>query len=311
MKYAAGWGAALLVAAGCASGPPKETLPERTAPPIEHRAKPDEIVAFYNGAPLTWQMVAEKMLELNLKESVDQYVRWRVVEDRKAALAIANTPVELRRRAEVYLGQARKQLGEDAYRLQLTREGVSEDRKLAQLEGSAFLSQLLTLDKMVRTAELTEDRFEIDRAYFVDEAEARRFREACGEKGFDAAAKELPPGRGGTKGLLAGEAFLRSKPPSDPVLDPEVVDKLARTAPGGLTGVEASRSGLTYVIRLRGFRKGRNVVYSEVKEEVLESILKEPPTPQDYQGWMERELGRTRVEYAEAAARRERRGGSP
>src|SRR6185295_1333071 len=86
------------LAAGCSSAPPRENLPERSTT-VDRRAKPDEIVALYNGEPVTWQAVAEKMLELNLKESVDQYVRWRMVEDRKKSLGIVHTPEELRRRA--------------------------------------------------------------------------------------------------------------------------------------------------------------------------------------------------------------------
>jgi hypothetical protein len=302
--------AALLLPAACSSAPPREILPERTAPAIDHRVKPDEIVAFYNGEPVSWQRVAEKMLELNLKESVDQYVRWRIVEDRKGALAITHTPEELHRRAAAYLEQARRQLGPAGYRQQLDREGVTEEAKLAQIEKSAFLSQLLTLDKIVRFADLTEDRIEIDRTYFAEEAEAKAFRERCGEKGFEEAAKGLPPERQPGRGRLARESFPKSGPPSTPVLDPWILDELLRMSPGAVTGVETSRSGLYYVIRLEGFRKPRNVVYSEVKQEVWESILKDPPGPSDFQRWMERELGRTRVDYADSA-RREKKEGSP
>src|SRR5262250_2581058 len=120
--------AALLGA--CSSAPPKEVLPERDTP-LTARAKPDEIVAFYNGEPLSRQVVAEKTLELNLRESVDQYVRWRILEDRKAALKIAHTPDELHRRAAAYLDQARRQMGTQAFQQQLIREGVTEEAKLA------------------------------------------------------------------------------------------------------------------------------------------------------------------------------------
>ncbi|MBV8878480.1 MAG: hypothetical protein JO332_00815 [Planctomycetaceae bacterium] len=302
-------GTILGLLASCASGPPRETLPERQPAPADRRTRPDEIVAFYNGEPLSWQAVAEKTLELNLKESVDQYVRWRIVDDRRAAMAIVHGPDELHRRAAAYLDQARRQMGAAAFKLQMDREGVTEEAKIAQIEKSSFLAQLLTLDKIVRYAEIVEDRFEIDRAYFADEADAKQFREACVAKGFDEAAKELPARKAG-KGLLPRESFTKAWPPVSPVLDPWIVDELARMAPGAVTGVEASRSNLSYVIRLRGFRKGRDVVYSQVKDEVSEGILKDPPAQQDYQRWMERELGRARVEYAEGA-RKERKEGTP
>jgi hypothetical protein len=297
-----------VLAAACSSAPPKENLPERPAF-VDRKAKPDEIVALYNGEPLTWQAVAEKTLELNLRESVDQYIRWRLVEDQRAALGIVHTPDELRRRAAAMMEQARKSLGEERLRQQLAREGASEESKRAQLEGSPTLAQMLTLDKIVRYAALLEDQIEIDRAYFADEAEARRFRETVTAKGFDAAAKELiPEPRTSARGRLAREIFPKSQPPLDPLLDPWVLEATLRLKPGEATEVEMSRSNLYYVVRLQSLRKGRSIVYSEAREEVLESVLKDPPTQQDYVRWMERERAKCRVEYSDGAGKRGSKG---
>jgi hypothetical protein len=303
-------GAVLVATAACSSGPPRENLPERTTP-LERRAKGDEIVALLNGQPVTWQAVAEKVLELNLKESVDQYVRWRIVEDRKAAMAITHTPEELKRRAAAYLDQVKKQLGEERYRQQLAREGATEEAKRAQLEGSQFLAQVFTLDKIVRYAALLEDQIEIDRVYFADEAEARRFREAAGARGFDAAAKEFVPERKAARGRLPRETFPKSQPPADPLLDAWILEELLRLKPGDLTGVEMSRSNLYYVVRLLGIRKGREVVYSQVREEVLEGIYRDPPAQQEYLRWMEKEMARCRVEYSDGGPKREKGRGGP
>lgn len=303
--------ASVLVLAACSSRPPKENLPDRATSMAEHRAKSDEIVALLNGEPVTWQAVAEKVLELNLRESVDQYVRWRIVDDRRKALGISHTPDELKRRAATYLEQIKKQVGEERFRQQLAREGATEESKRAQLEGSAYLSQVLTLDKIVRFAAVLEDQIEIDRAYFADEADARRFHEAASRKGFDEAAKELPPDRTPSRGRLPREAFPKSSPPVDPVVDPWIVEAVLKLAPGGMTGVEMSRSNLYYVVRLRGIRKAREVVYSQVREEVLEGVLKDPPAQQEYLRWMEREVVRCRIEYSDGASRRERSKGTP
>jgi hypothetical protein len=303
-------GTVLAALAACGSPPPKENLPERTSVP-EQRARPDEILALFNGEPITWQTVAEKVLELNLRESVDQYVRWRIVEDRRKALGISHTPEELRRRAATYLDQIKRQVGEERFRQQLAREGATEDSKRAQVEGSAFLSQVLTLDKIVRFAAILEDQMEIDRVYFADEAEARRFKDAVDAKGFDGAAKDLPAERTSARGRLGRELFPASAPPADPMLDPWIVAELQKLPPGGVTGVEMSRSNLYYVVRLRGTRKGREVVYSQVRDEVLEGILKDPPAQQEYLRWMEREVVRCRIEYSDGASRRERSKGPP
>ena len=81
--------------------------------------------------------------------------------------------------------------------------------------------------------------------------------------------------------------------------------------PGGVTGVETSRSNLYYVVRLLGIRKGRAVVYSARRAEVLESILQDPPAQQEYARWVEGELVRCRIEYSDPASRRERAKGPP
>ncbi|HZE98727.1 MAG TPA: hypothetical protein VE981_16990, partial [Planctomycetota bacterium] len=238
-------------------------------------------------------------------------VRWRLVEDRRTAMGIVHAPDELHRRAAAYLDVAKRRMGPNTFQQQLEREGTTEGAKLAQVEKSPFLSQLLTLDKIVRYSEILEDRLEIDRAYFAEEADAKKFLEAAKAKGFDEASQEQLPERKPTKGRLPRESFSKSRPPLEPVLDAWILEELLRLAPEGMTDVETSRSNLYYVIRLRGFRKGRDVVYSQVKDEVVESILREPPTPQDYSRWMEREMARCRVEYADSGARREKKGGSP
>ena len=297
--------AALLAAlAACASPSSPENLPERPFVP-DRKVRPDEIVAFLNGEPLTWQAVAEKTLELNLKESVDQYVRWRIVEDRKSALAISPSPEELRRRAAVYLDQVRKTMGEERLRQQLAREGATEDAKRAQLAASPFLSQMLALDKIVRFSALGVDQFDIDRVAFQDEADARSFHQACVKNGFDRAAEGPPSGTPKFR-RIPPERFPRTMPPIDPKLDPWILEALSKLEPGGFTGVEMSQANLYYVVRLRGIQKGRSLPYPEAKAEVLEGILKDPPTPQEYARWMEGEVAHCRIEYAEGASRREK-----
>ena len=301
----------ILMAAACGSPPPKENLPSRSEPVVERRVKPDTIVALINGEPVTWQTVAEKVLELNLKESIDQYVRWKIVEDRRTALGITHTPEELRRRAAAYLDSVKKQMGEERFRQQLAREGATEETKRAQVAESPYLAQVLTLDKIVRFAALLEDQVQIDRVYFADESEARKFREAVTSKGFDAAAQEIPAQKTSARGRFPREAFPKSQPPVDPVLDPWVLEAVLKLEPGGITGVETSRSNLYYVVRLLGIRKGRAVVYNQVRAEVLDSILQDPPSQQEYMRWVEGELVRCRIEYSDPASRKDRAKGPP
>lgn len=301
MKVLVFWAASALPLAACGSGPRAEPMLPAALPPAQvSPGNGGEIVAFYNGEPLRWRVVAEKMLELDLKTAVDQYVRWRVVEDRRKALGISHTPEELGRRAEAYARQVRRQMGDEAFRAQLARDGTTLEAWTARVAGSRFLDETLTLDKILRFNALLEDTLEIDRMMFVEEEEARRFAAKARTGGYEAAAEEIDKGgRGTTRGRIPRETFPRSAPPTDPVLDEWILEALLKMKPGECTGVEHSRSSLHYVVFLRNLRKGRAVAYAEVKGEVMEGILADPPSTPDYRRWFDRELARCRIEYGD------------
>jgi hypothetical protein len=290
----------------CASAPPP------VLPPDERPLRPDrdgEIVALYNGEPLRWREVAEKTLELDLKNSVDQYVRWKIVEDRRRALGILTPPEEVRRRAETFLRQTRKSFegGEAAFRAELTRQGFTEESYLEHLAGLRYMRETLTLEKIVRYQGMVEDAVEIDRMIFADEGDAKRFVEECAAAGFDRAAEEIGKKAKNRIGRRPRETFRKSAPPGPPeapALDPWILEAVLRLKPGEATGVEASRSNLYYVIRLLSVRPGRDVAYADVRGEVLESVLADPPREEECKRWVQQEFSRGRLEYG--AGRRER-----
>lgn len=295
--------ALLLLAAGCASSdrPSAPRTPEEI-PRLQPQPHEGQIVALYNGEPLLWQTVAEKMLELDPKTAIDQYVRWRLVEDRRKALAIAHTPAELRGRAEVYAREIRREMGEAAFAARLQREGATPESWVERLSGSRFLNEMLTLDKILRYNSLLEDTLDIDRMMFVDEGEAAKFAASARELGWEKAAGDAEKGAPTTRSRIPREVFPRSAPPTDPVLDDWIVEALLRLKPGEFTGVEHSRSNLHYVVFLRNLRKGRQVKYDEVRGEVMDGILADPPAPREYRLWLEREFAKCRIEYGERKA---------
>jgi hypothetical protein len=255
-------------------------------------------VALINGDPVTARVVADRMLELDPKAAIDQYVRWKIIEDRRLALGIAHAPGELARRAQAYVGQLKRQSGEAAFRTRLASEKTTEEAYVEQLAGSRFLEQMFTLDKIVRYQSLLEDTLEIDRMVFVEEEEARKFAGAAKEKGFETAAEELlKGGRSPRYGRLPRETFPKTAPPANPVLDAWVLEALLKLKPGEFTGVETSRSNLFYVVRLAAFRPARPLSYGEAREEVLASVFRDPPSDADYRAWIDREFARTKVEY--------------
>jgi hypothetical protein len=295
--------AVLLVAGGCtAAGRPATPRSPEDIPRSTPRDHEGEVVALLNGEPLSWREVAEKMLELDLKTAVDQFARWRLVEDHRKALGIQHTPEELRRRAEVYARGLRQEMGEAAFRAQLEREGLGPEAWLRRISESRLLNEMLTLDKLLRYNSLLEDTLEIDRMMFVDEGEATRFVASARERGWEQAAGEAEKGPKGTRGRFPREVFPKSAPPTDPVLDPWILEAVLKLKPGEFTGVEHSRSNLHYVVCLRNLRKGRAVKYDEVRGEVVEGILADPPSPRDYRQWIDREFAKCRIEYGERKA---------
>ncbi len=264
----------------------------------EPRDRDEEIVALLNNEPLSWRTVAEKALELNPKGTVDTYVRWRVVEDRRRALGITQNSQELRRRAETMAKQTRERMGEAAFKAQLEREGLSPEAYVEFVASSRSFETALTVEKIVRYAGLREDTFVVDRMLFVEEEDARRFDEEARSKGFEAAADAVKAaGQKQTVARKPRETFTRNSPPVDPILDEWIVEELAKKKPGEATGVEKSRSNLFYVVRLVETRKGREAAWADVKGEILEGILASPPNRAEIDRWVEAEFARAKVEY--------------
>ena len=189
------------------------------------------------------------------------------------------------------------------FHARLSAEGLEEKDYVARLAASPWLSQTLTLDLIVRFQALVDGGMTIDRMAFADEAGARRFRDLCREKGFDAAAEATSAARPAGVRRLPRETFSRSSPPADPVLDRWVVEALDRLQPGELTDVESSRSDLKYVARLVDKRAGRSLPFAQGRAELLEGILKDPPEPEETRAWMGSRLERVRLEYPAAGGR--------
>lgn len=282
--------ALLALAAACSSPAP---APPPLPAPAPARERDREIIALYNGEPLYRRDVADKALELDVKHAVDQYVRWRILEDRKAKLGIDHTPEELRRRAETFVRRVRERMEEKAFREQLGREGLTEESYVLRIQASRFLSETLVLEKIVRFQSLSEERVEIDRVVFRVGAEAAAFHRRAREGGFDAALAAL--GGDPSKGAHHHETFSRGLPRED--LDETTIQALFEARPGDLLDPVVTRLTLWCVIRVAARHAARQVRYQDVKGEILEGILREPPPPEELKRWLDRELSRSRIEY--------------
>ena len=273
---------------GCASAP-VDPLPAMHAADRPRGGRDESVVALYNGEPVTWRSVAEKALELDPKSAIDTYVRWRVVDDRRAELRVSNTAEELRLRAQAYVKDAKTRLGPDGFAAQLRAEGSTEADYAARLAGSDYLAQLLTIDKIVRFQAILDGAVTIDRVLFADEASARAFAEAARAKGFDA-VEPPPSGR-----RLPRETYAASAPPLEPPLD---LPGLELAEAGSVVGPERGRTGIFAVARLVGRTEPRKAPYAESATSIFEDILRRPPGPSEYRSWLAKAMSAARVEYA-------------
>lgn len=283
-----------------ACGPARRPDPLPELPRSEDRpVRGDRVVAFLDGQPITWQAVAEKALELDPKGAVDQYVRWRIIEDRKRELGIRHAPEELRRRAESYVARLKAGTGPEAFRAELLRQGLNEAAYVRQLESSDFLAQILTFDKIVRYADILEECLEYDVLDFGSAAEAEAFRGRATD--FEAALKTLPPGAGARR-----LRFPRSRPPAGSgIISHEFLQKLMNVESGAIIGVEIAPENRYIIARARTPRGARKATYEEVRREVWEDILSHPPGPQEYSQWMEQARAARKVEYGAPPPRKE------
>ncbi|HYE98774.1 MAG TPA: peptidylprolyl isomerase [Planctomycetota bacterium] len=265
---------------------------------LEGRGRPGDeaVVALLDGRPLTWRVVAEKMLEVDPRTAVETYVRWKVVEDRRAEMGIAHAEPELRRRAEAYAERTRATLGEEAFRRRLEAEGMTEAAWTARLAGSSFLAQLLTLDKIVRYQGWRDGLLTVDRVLFAREADARDFAESARNQGFDRVLEDMEKRFPEGARRLARETFARTAPPTDPELDEAAVARVWALEPGR-TSEPLPGPGFWSVVRVAERREGREGTWAEARAEVTQDVLARPPAPGEYQDWLSRELARRRIEY--------------
>lgn len=301
MRRSGAW-ALLLLAGGCAGG--DRALPPPTLPASEgRRERDDAIVALFNGEPLTWRAVAERMLETDPRTAVETYVRWRVVDDRRKELGIEPTLGERRRRAEAFVARVKRTMPDVDFRARLAADGLEEAGYIERLADSDGIRQQLILDLMVRYQTMTDGTLTVDRVVFADEAEAKRFASRCREAGFDAAAEALQAARTAGVRRLPRETFARSAPPADPVLDPWIAEAVDALSPGQTTDVESSRSELKYVLRLVEKTPGRPRPFAEARADVLEDVVRNPPAPEEIRAWIASRTGRARLEYPAAGGR--------
>ena len=191
----------------------------------------------------------------------------------------------------------REKLGEKAYEARLKAEGLTEDSYLDHVVGSMQLDYTLTVEKIVRYNQKRGESFRIDRMIFSDDKDAETFSALCKASGFDAARDALK--QGAFKNAVTQHLdtlHTVAGPVVHPPLDPWILDKLRAMLKGGFTGVERTQNNRPTVIRLIEHSDPQDKSYQELKDEILESILKSPPDATEAQRWVNMAAGKVSVE---------------
>lgn len=294
--------AALLVLLGCGTPATREVRPLADGLSESRRKKDDEIVALFNGRPVTWRAVAEHALESDFRAAVDRYVRSLIVQERRTALGIVNTPGDLRRRAEALVQASLKEPGKEAFLSRIDREGLSLEAYIERLAGSRALDEALALEKVVRTQAIRHGTLEVERVVFADPEDARKFSDSVSAKGFDASAEAFAGSGRATR--LPPEILCLGSPSDPSPAEASLLRILGGMKPGEVTGVLAAPGDSRQVIRLRAMTPGRLLPPGEERERVLEGILRDPPSAAEIRGWLDAEFSRGTLEYADRPPRR-------
>jgi hypothetical protein len=289
---------ALVALSGCGTPSPHAAPPLHDEVSESRRKKDEEIVALHDGRPLTWRAVAEHALANDFRAAVDRCVRSRIVEERRAALGIVNTPADLRRRADSLVRAALEGSSAEAFRARIAGDGFTEETYREHLAGSRYLDEALGLERVVRTEALRRGTMEIDRMVFANAGDAEKFASQCAEKGYDAAADAFTGAARVTR--RPRETLLLGAPPDPQSPAPDVLSGLK---PGEVSRVLADRGESFSVIRLRALNPGQSLPPDDERTRVLEGILREPPSAAEIRRWIDAEFSRSRIEYADPTPR--------
>ncbi|MHC4605432.1 MAG: hypothetical protein ACYTAF_00660 [Planctomycetota bacterium] len=254
----------LLAACGCAGGGAQDGL---------HR-----IIARYDGKPVTWLQVAEKTMELNRKHAVEQYVFWRVIEDRKQRHGVRNTPDELRLRAERAVERIAEEKGEEGLAQHLSERKMTREEYAAHLAGTKNLDDTLALEKLAVYEILQTGGIDLRWAVFTEEEDAKVFAEYLDEDGdFDTTNDKFLRTR--VKGQhQSGRTgfFPRALAPKQ--FDPWMLDEAFQLEKGASTDVEYARNGMYFVLQVVDKVEKREGTYAALAADVFAHVLSHPPS---------------------------------
>jgi hypothetical protein len=293
---------ALLLAA--CGAPPSREFP--AAPPPDNAFDPegrpdpgeDAIVAFVDGEPVRWRVVADRAMATRGKELIDQYIRWKLRQDRIRDLGIANTADELRGRARAILDVFRKQAGEAELTKRLDEQKVTEAEYIERFVTNPEFDDHVKSEKAVAYSRLTEASIEIETAAFTEREDAEMFAAFAAKMPFGQAAEKLFEIK--SKGKVAQwprYRFPRGLAPDSIADTPALEQKLFGMQKGETTRVEQTAGGILVVILVADVFPADPAPYAKAAGRVFAEVLRQPPSEAQMRLWVDRLFKSKRIQY--------------
>jgi len=294
----------LLLAAACAAPGPRETPaappPSNTwDPPPASNPQDEAVVAFIDEQPVRWRDVVDRAMTARGKELIDQYILWKLRRDRIQELGIRNTPGELRSRAKIGLDAKRAQVGEEALKKWLAAQKLTEAEAIDRLAQNPDFDEVVKNEKAVTYTMLTEASIEIDTVAFTDAQEAAAFATLAARTSFGDAAERLAltPNLQGKAAHWPRHRFPQGLAPDAIAAAPELEKKLFTMKKGQTTGAEKASGGIIVVVNVAETHPGDPAPYAKIADKVMTELLRQPPSSEQIQLWIERLPQSKRIRY--------------
>jgi len=292
-----------LLTAGCASRPdlPPDLTGEtaQTEVPAGPTGQDRRVVAFVNGEPVTWRQVADRAMTLSGRDLIDQYIAAKLREDVLRRNAIANTPDDLRARAEAIVAAARRTQGDERVNAALREQGLTEAQYVQRFVDDPLFAERLLTEKAVVFTLLSEPTIDVEFVAGADEKEVERFVAAVDAGATFAKAAESARGLRVSRQRLA-RGFLHAQMA-------HLEDALFRLKDGERTGLERTLSNVAVVARVQRAHAADPRPYAETRDVVLAEILRSPPGEEQIKMWTERLFRGSKIHYEDRYSARDKK----
>jgi hypothetical protein len=274
--------------------------------PAGPQARDGKVVAFLNGEPITWGQVTERAMNLGGRDLIDQYIYARLRDDIVRRNGIANTPDDLRARAQAIVDNAKRAQGEERVKALLRQEGVTEAQYVQRFVDDPLFAERLLTEKAYLFTLFCEATIEVEFVGFTDEKDAEKFlAELAGGAPFAKAAESTQPSSTASRILRfprrrLARGFL-------PAQIAHLEDRLFRMKDGERTDLERTSQNLALVARVAKVHPPDGRPYASQRESIVEEILRSPPNDEQVKQWMDRLFRGSKIHYEDRYSARDQK----